>query len=131
MPFLRVDVSSAEPVFAQIVLGVKRAVATGRLRVGDRLPSVRELARELVLNPNTVAKAYQVLEADRITTSRRGAGTFVARHRPVLKSAERRRRFRKALDEALADAVNLGIGVEEARKVFEGALRRFHFEEQT
>jgi GntR family transcriptional regulator len=52
----RVDPSSAEPLFAQIVAGVKHAVATGRLAPGDRLPSVRELARELVINPNTIAR---------------------------------------------------------------------------
>ena len=67
---LRVDPASGEPLFAQIVAAVKQAVATGRLGAGDRLPSVRELARELVINPNTIAKAYQALDAEGITLYR-------------------------------------------------------------
>ena len=125
---LRVDPANDEPVFLQIVNAVKRAVATGRLSPGDRLPSVRELARELVINPNTIAKAYRELEAEGVTTNRRGAGTFVAERAPALRPREARRRFREALEAALADAVHWGLTEADAEKVFRRSLERFRFE---
>ncbi|MHC4934475.1 MAG: GntR family transcriptional regulator [Planctomycetota bacterium] len=128
IPF-RVDPTDTEPLFVQIVNTVKRGVAVGRLKPGERLPSVRELARELVINPNTIARAYQVLEADGVTLSRRGAGTFVAERRVVVRSDERRRRFKAALETVLADAVHLGLTAAEVEKAFAAAVKRFHFEE--
>ncbi|MHC4817887.1 MAG: GntR family transcriptional regulator [Planctomycetota bacterium] len=128
IPF-RVDPTDSEPLFQQIVNTVKRGVAVGRLKPGERLPSVRELAKELVINPNTIARAYQVLEADGVTLSRRGAGTFVAERKVVVKSDERRRRFKAALETVLADAVHLGLTAEEVKKAFAAALKRFRFEE--
>ena len=62
--FLRVDLASAEPLFEQIAFGVKDAVARGELVPGAKLPSVRELAQELSINPNTVVRAYEALERD-------------------------------------------------------------------
>jgi GntR family transcriptional regulator len=125
---IRVDPGLGEPLFQQLVAAVKRDVATGALRPGDRLPSVRDLARELVVNPNTIAKAYQALEAEGVTLSRRGAGTFVAERSVVLKSQERKRRFREAVEAALADAVHLGLTAEEVRGAFDAALRKFRFD---
>jgi len=129
MAFLRVDPSGGEPVFQQIVDFVKREIATGRLKPEDRLPSVRDLAKELVINPNTIARAYQVLEAEGVTYSRRGAGTFIAANKPVMKGDERRRRFREAIEMALADAFHLGVSEEEARRAFEAAMKRFRLVE--
>jgi len=126
----RLDPSGSEPLFRQLVDAVKRDVATGRLRAGERIPPVRELAKELLLNPNTVAKAYAVLESEGITASRRGTGTFVAapRARPVLRSEECRRRFREALEAALADAVHLGLTAEEVERMVASSMKRFRFE---
>ena len=129
MVLFRVDPSNSEPLFLQIVNAVKWAVATARLKPGDKLPSVRELARELVINPNTIARAYQLLERERVTRSRRGAGTFVAERKVVLRSDERRRRFRNALESVLADAVHLSLTEQEVKKTFAAALKRFRFEE--
>ncbi|MCA8949143.1 MAG: GntR family transcriptional regulator, partial [Planctomycetes bacterium] len=64
MVVIRIDPASAEPLFEQIVFAVKQAVARGGAAAGDRLPSVRELARELAINPNTVVRAYEALEHD-------------------------------------------------------------------
>ena len=127
MVIFRVDPSNDEPLFLQIVNTVKRAVATGRLETGDRLPSVRELAHELVINPNTIARAYQVLDAEGVTRSRRGSGTFVAERKVILKSDERRRRFRQALETALADAVHLGMTEAEVQRAFGAAVKRLQF----
>lgn len=125
---IHVDPSASEPLFQQLVQSVKRDVATGALRAGDRLPSVRELAKELVINPNTIAKAYRALEAEGVILSRRGAGSFVAERSVVLKSQERKRRFREAIEGALSDAVHLGLTAAEVRKAFAAAVKRFRFD---
>jgi len=124
---LRIDPTRPEPLFQQLVDAVKDGVARGRLSAGDRLPSVRELAKELVINPNTIAKAYRVLEAEGLTYSRRGTGTFIAERRIVMTSEERLRRFRRGLEPLLADAAHMGLTEEELRKSFDEALRRFRF----
>lgn len=124
----RVDPASAEPLFAQIVASVKQAVATGRLAPGEKLPSVRDLARELVINPNTIAKAYDTLEAQGVTRSRHGAGTFVAETRAVVAADEQRRRLREGLASLLTDAVHLGLAEADVRREFESALERFRFD---
>ena len=126
----KVDPQSSEPLFQQIVNRVKQAVAVGRLKPGDRLPSVRELAKELVINPNTIARAFRELEGEGVTLSRRGSGTFVAERKVVLKAEERRRRLREALEAALRDAVNLGLDEHEVRKVFDAALAKYRFGEE-
>lgn len=126
----RVDPSHAGPVYQQIAQLVKRGVATGRLAVGEKLPSVRELARELVINPNTIAKAYRELETEGVVESRRGAGTFVAERRVVLKADERRRRFREALESVLLDAVAMGLTGDEVDRIYEALRSRFGLQEE-
>jgi len=76
--WLRIDPRLSKPIYLQIVDGVKEAVAKQTLLNGERLPSVRELARTMTLNPNTVAKAYQELEREHVIDVVRGQGTFVA-----------------------------------------------------
>jgi GntR family transcriptional regulator len=124
---LRVDPASPEPLFAQLVAAVKRAVATGKLRAGDKLPSVRELAAELTINPNTIAKAYQALEAEGVTVSRHGSGTFVADRRITVRRPEQKRRLREGLDALLADAVHLGLSEDDVRAEFDDATKRVRF----
>ena len=74
---IRIDPQSAEPLFEQVVFAVKSAVAKGAAKAGEQLPSVRELARELAINPNTVVRAYEVLERDGVIVRRQGAGCFL------------------------------------------------------
>ncbi len=103
--FLHVDVRNGLAVYDQIVRQIKFAVADGALRSGDMIPSVRELARELAINPNTVARAYRQLQDDGILETVRGTGLTIATaaRRPC--QAERtkliRSRIRLVLDEAL------------------------------
>lgn len=73
----RLDVQSGVPTYLQLVGQVRRALLLGYLREGDRLPAVREVAAALVVNPNTVAKAYRELERGGLTQARSGRGTFV------------------------------------------------------
>jgi GntR family transcriptional regulator len=124
---LRVDPASPEPLFAQLVAAVKRAVATGRMKPGDKLPSVRELAADLTINPNTIAKAYQALESEGVTVSRHGSGTFVADRRVTVRRAEQKRRVREGLDALLADAVHLGLSEDDVREEFDDAMKRVRF----
>lgn len=81
--WLRIDPRLSKPIYLQIVEGVKEAVAKQVLAEGERLPSVRELASSMTLNPNTVAKAYQELERERVIDVVRGRGTFVAALGPL------------------------------------------------
>ncbi|MBL9089275.1 MAG: GntR family transcriptional regulator [Planctomycetia bacterium] len=124
MSIFRVDPSRGEPLFQQLVDAVKRAVATGALVPGDRLPSVRELARDLVINPNTIAKAFRELEGEGVTVSRPGAGTFVSERRPTMSREERRRRLQEGFEGVLTEAVPWGATDEETRKAFEDAMAR-------
>ena len=122
---IRIDPSDSRPLFSQIVDSVMRAVGTGTLVPGDRLPSVRELAKELVINPNTIVHAYQVLEAEGVTVSRRGSGTFVAERRQRLRDEERKRRIEAALDALLSEATHLGLTEREVRDAFEDVVTRY------
>lgn len=106
--WLRIDPRSAEPVFEQIAFQVKQAVAEGALAEGDRLPSVRELAKELAINPNTVVRALESLERDGVILRRQGAGCFVAERRSDLAERERRRRLDQLVNRAVTEAFHLG-----------------------
>jgi GntR family transcriptional regulator len=91
------------PIYRQIVQHIRRAVAQGHLPLGAQLPAVRTLAESLVVNPNTVARAYQELIRDGVLESRSGVGVFVAEKvRQVFSEAERRRRLGHAIEQVLA-----------------------------
>ena len=130
MAVFRIDPAQPEPLFQQLVDSVKDAVGRGRLQPGEKLPSVRELARELVLNPNTIAKAFRVLETVGVRYSPRGAGTLLAERRNTVTRTERKRRFREGIEPLLADARHLGLSEREVRKIFDAALKRFQFDEE-
>jgi len=77
---IRIDPDSAVPIYLQIVHSIKHQVATGRLKPGEQLPTVRELATDLRINPNTVARAYDLLDSDNVITTQQGRGTYVREH---------------------------------------------------
>ncbi|MBR6101593.1 MAG: GntR family transcriptional regulator [Ruminococcus sp.] len=105
---ISIDPSDKTPIFEQLCRSVCREIAAGDLREGDRLPSARELAKLLQLNPNTVAKAYGLLERDGIIYSVAGKGCFVAKHGG--KASEKlTENFRSAVREAL----DAGVSAEE------------------
>src|SRR5512137_546193 len=93
-PRLRIDPTLPTPIWSQIEDGMRHLVASGALRPGDTVPSVRDLAREQKVNPNTVAKAYQRLVEAGLFETRRGEGTFVAANPPALPAGERERLLR-------------------------------------
>lgn len=111
---LRIDPRDALPIWKQIEEGLRRLVGAGGLRPGRAVPSVRDLARELRVNPMTVSKAYQRLADAGVLVVRRGEGTFVADGPPQLTRAERARSLREAASRYVAMAVTMGVARDEA-----------------
>lgn len=97
------------PIYRQIVRQVTDAIAGGHLRSGDRLPSHRELAAQLVIAPLTVKKAYDELEQDGLIETYQGRGTFVTETLPVVGAAEKRVRLREAAQRLLSQAALSGV----------------------
>ncbi len=107
------------PIFRQIVQQVQQAVALGRLQVGEQLPAIRVLAESLVINPNTVARAYQDLIRDGVLESRSGRGVFVSQKRQVFADAERERRLRLAAEQLCHEAILLDFDLPQVRATLE------------
>jgi GntR family transcriptional regulator len=124
-----VNPSSTEPVYAQIVRQVREAVARGVLRPGERIPSVRDLALQLVINPNTIAAAYREMERAGLVYSQRGKGTFVAEISNSSSAAERRRLLQKHVDALLTEATHLGFREEECLEMVRAAAKRYRLRE--
>lgn len=104
---LQIVTGDPRPIVRQITDGVKRLIAAGELLPGDVLPSVRGLAQQLSINPNTVAKAYTELTAEGWLHARAGLGLFVAEQRQRLSNAERERRLGEAVDRFVSDVIGL------------------------
>lgn len=104
---LQIVTGDPRPIARQITDGVKRLIASGELPAGAALPSVRGLAQQLSINPNTVAKAYAELSAEGWLHARAGLGLFVAEQRQRLSDAERGRRLDEAVDRFVGDVIGL------------------------
>jgi GntR family transcriptional regulator len=125
--FEDIDPRSPVPLYEQIAARVRVGVAAGDINPGDVLPSVRELSKQLRVNPATVAQAYRQLEMDGFVEMRRGAGTFVREVGPVRKEEERETHATEIARRALQEAARLGIAAGEVldamrRHVGEGAM---------
>ena len=107
--FTNVDPSSPTPIYAQIADRVRMAVASGELKAGAGLPSVRALATRLRVNPATVVQAYRDLERDQIVEMRQGAGTYVAEVPAKTRARERTAAARRFVRQMLTDAARLGL----------------------
>lgn len=112
---MRIHISAHDgvPIYLQIVNQVKYLVASGELTAGEELPPIRVLAERLIINPNTVARAYRELESAGIVEKRRTAGTYVSDAGTRLSRAERQRILAERVDALLAEATQLGVGVDE------------------
>ena len=122
---ISITTGSTVPIYRQIVDQVCRAIATGQLVPGEQVPSVRVLAEQLVINPNTVARTYADLIREGVLEAQKGKGVFVARRRPVFTKAERLRRLEAPLDGFVNEGVRLGFTPEELRDALERKLREF------
>jgi GntR family transcriptional regulator len=124
----RLDPRSGAPLFTQIVESAKAAMARGELSPGSKLPSVRELAGKLAVNPNTVVRAYAQLEAEGLLVSRPGSGCFVQPGPSPLAERVRRERLFELFRNATTEAFHLGFDREAQRRACEMALAELHFE---
>jgi len=121
--FEHVDPRSPTPLYAQIAARLRVAIASGELRPGDGLPSVRQLAAKLRINPATVVQAYRDLEADGLVATRQGAGSVVQDVAAELKTREREQEARRLVRELLANAGSLGITAADLRAAIDKELK--------
>jgi GntR family transcriptional regulator len=119
----RSNPASGVPVYLQLIEQVKHAIDVGALRAGEQLPAIRRVAEDLVINPNTVAKAYRDLEHDGVIELRQGAGAFVAdNHRAArVATIKAGQAILQAAIERLKDS---GMTAEEMRRLFDAELLR-------
>jgi GntR family transcriptional regulator len=115
------DTKSGVPYYRQIIEQVKFAVARGSLSPGDQLPTVRQLAVDLSINPNTVVRAYRELEIEGVLETQQGSGTFVSDRKSEVDDLERQRMLDQILTDLLARASSYGFTVED---VLEGLRTR-------
>jgi GntR family transcriptional regulator len=118
---LRIDAKSGVPFYRQIIEQIKFAIARSDLASGDRLPTVRQLAVDLSINPNTVIRAYRELEFAGLIETHQGSGTFVGHERPEVDQIEKQRMLDQILTELLARASTFGFTLDE---VLEGLRQR-------
>jgi len=111
---ISIDSRDATPIYAQLERGLRAAIATGRLRAGDQLPTVRQLAVDLQINANTVARVYAELERAGVIETRRGVGSFVCASPAAAQPRhEAARRLREFATKVLADAGRVGFSADE------------------
>jgi GntR family transcriptional regulator len=113
-----------------VVGQISRAIAQGIIRPGEKLPAVRNLAAELVINPNTVARAYTILEQQGLVTTKTGSGTYVSDPRLRDKDVRELNILNERIDNILTQALNLGLGDEEIVELLKGRLSKFSSEER-
>ena len=118
----QIDARSPTPLYAQIAARMKLAIASGELRAGEGLPSVRQLAARLRINPATVVQAYRALQDDGFVEMRQGAGTFVHEITPSRRTTERRSAARRLVRELIAEGSRLGIAPQEFYNVLRDEL---------
>jgi GntR family transcriptional regulator len=122
---LTVDPRSGVPIYLQIIEQIKRSIALGVLQGGEQLPTVKQLAVDLTVNPNTVARAYRELEREDVIETSPGRGSFVRANGVAQSPKVAAEIAADALDVALREAKSVGLGPAELRKIFEFALRRW------
>jgi GntR family transcriptional regulator len=110
---LALDLHSGVPVYRQLIDQVRGGIASGSLIAGDQLPTVRQLAVDLAINPNTVMRAYRELELGGLLETHQGTGTFISNKKPEKKSAERERQLGQMAGEFAARAGAAGFTLEE------------------
>lgn len=121
---LRPNPSSGVPIYQQLMEQVKHAIETGVFRAGDQLPGIRPLAEELVINVNTIAKAYRELEHEGVIELRHGSGAFVSENARVAKLADKLRAAQSLVSGTVDRLRNRGLDADEIRRLFEAELRR-------
>ena len=123
--FIQIQPDSSIPIYKQIMDYIEHAIASQRLKENEKLPSVRELAKQLMINPNTVAKAYRELESNNVVKSKKGKGVFVMVTQNIFTEAEKRRLVGDKISPAIVEGLNLGMSFDEIRDVLNEKIVEF------
>jgi len=123
--WVQISSGSDKPIYAQVAEQISETIAKRQLEVGDRLPAVRKLAAELVINPNTVARAYSVLEQAGLVTTKTGSGTFVSDPKLRGSDAADINVLTERMDALITRSLNLGISAQDIVTMFKGRMESF------
>ena len=118
----RLNPTSGVPIYLQLMEQIKHGIETAALQPGDQLPGIRKLAESVVMNPNTVAKAYRELEHEGYIEVRHGAGAFISAKLNTRKVHDRMDLVRPLIEKAVAQAAKIGLSDEEIRRLVEAEL---------
>lgn len=127
---VRISQADGTPIYQQLARQVRLLVSTGRLAEGEQLPAVRRLAEQLLINPNTVARAYRELESEGVVISKRGSGVFVSDGGSPLSRKEKNRRVNERIDALLTEAAQLNIPLDSLPDLVRQRSQRFVTENQ-
>lgn len=116
---IHITANDGVPIYLQVVNQIKYLVAAGRLAPGEELPPIRTLAEQLVVNPNTIARAYRELDIAGIVEKRRTAGTYVSEQGSPLARRERLKILSDRIDQLLAEAGTMGVSLDEVIKLLQ------------
>jgi GntR family transcriptional regulator len=123
--WIQISPGSDKPIYVQIVEQISEAIAKNELAAGDKLPAVRKLAAELVINPNTVARAYSVLEQGKLVTTKTGSGTFVIDPRLYSHDAADINMLAERMDTLITRGLNLGLEAGDLTAMFRDRINKF------
>jgi GntR family transcriptional regulator len=123
-----INTTAGVPIYQQLTEQICSAIARGRLHPDERLPSVRELSQSLVVNPNTVARAYTELEREGTLYTRPGLGVFISAARPALPKKVRRERLIRGVDQLLVEAVRVGCQQDEVLELVDERVKHFQWQ---
>jgi GntR family transcriptional regulator len=117
------DPANGTPIYRQIIQQIEYAILSGRMRPGDRLPTIRSLAVELKTNPNTIARAYNELEIRGILATQVGSGTFISDKKPVMEDDSLNRKIREVIGRFVQEMRDLGVEKRELVKLIETYIK--------
>lgn len=120
---INIDATSSTPIYEQIVNEIKEGILKGIIEPGDKLPSVREMAKMMTLNPNTIQKAYQELERQKVTVTMRGRGTFVSEDYKPRKDEEKLMEVREFFKKGIVEAYYMGFKEEDIYEMIKSLLK--------
>ncbi len=123
--WIQIQPGSDKAVYTQIMDQISETIARGQLKIGDKLPAVRKLAAELVINPNTVARAYSLLEQSGVVVTKKGSGTFVSDPRLRHRDAADLNLLSERMDTIIARAMTLGLNPSEVSSLFTERMQQF------
>jgi GntR family transcriptional regulator len=127
----QVTTAGREPIYQQLAAQIREGVARGRLKPGERLPSVRDLSRTLVVNPNTIARTYTELEREGVLHTRQGLGVFIAAPSNDMTKSARRRKLLEQVDALLTQAVYSGFSQAETVELVTDRAGQFQWGQMT